>query len=178
MQPPHGKGFTLLHATGWIKNEKNSVVHTVTLSQWLDPAVLASSAVDLNIKLMKWRLVPELNPQAIQNRKFLMLGSGTLGCALARNLFGWGVRHITFLDSGTVNYSNPVRQSLFTHADAREQLPKAPTAFKRAQEVMPELTGGAVHMEIPMPGHPHSFSEENVRKLEEMIREHDVVCRR
>eukprot|EP00392_Amoebophrya_sp_AT5.2_P013709 g13838.t1 len=167
IEPPQ-KSFV----AGWLKNESgSSVVRHVDLAQWLNPAAIARSAVDLNIKLMKWRL-----PERMQELKFLMLGSGTLGCALARNLLGWGVRHITFLDSGIVNFSNPVRQSLFTHQDAVEQRGKAETAFQRARDVMPELEGAAVRLEIPMPGHPASYNEDSISKLRELVESHDVVC--
>lgn len=37
---------------------------------------------------------------------------------MARNLLAWGVRNITLVDNGTVSYSNPVRQSLFTFQDS------------------------------------------------------------
>ena len=40
------------------------------------------------------------------------------GLQLSRNLIGWGVRNITFVDYGKVSYSNPVRQSLFTFDDS------------------------------------------------------------
>jgi hypothetical protein len=33
-------------------------------------------------------------------------------------LLGWGVRHISFVDSGKVSFSNPVRQSLFDFGDS------------------------------------------------------------
>ena len=45
------------------------------------------------------------------------IGSGTLGCNVARALLGWGVRRVTFLDNGAVSFSNPVRQSLFAFED-------------------------------------------------------------
>ena len=36
---------------------------------------------------------------------------------MARALLGWGVRRVTFVDNGTVSFSNPVRQSLFSFED-------------------------------------------------------------
>lgn len=47
---------------------------------------LAESAVDLNLKLMRWRLVPEIDLEKISSTRCLLLGSGTLGCNVARNL--------------------------------------------------------------------------------------------
>lgn len=90
-------------------------------------------AVDLNVSLIKWRLVPQLETTKFSQLKCLLLGagtdnsitsfyldecslvylrallSGTLGCNVARSLIGWGVRTITFVDNGVVSYSNPVR---------------------------------------------------------------------
>lgn len=65
--------------------------------------------VELNLRLMKWRLVPEINLQCYGDLKCLILGSGTLGCNIARGLIGWGVQNITFVDCNLVSYSNPVR---------------------------------------------------------------------
>lgn len=82
-------------------------------------------------------------------------GSGTLGCAVARTLLGWGVRHITLLDSARVSYSNPVRQSLYEFEDCRGNgVPKAAAAAERLRAVFPKVRAEGVQLNIPMPGHP------------------------
>jgi ubiquitin-like modifier-activating enzyme ATG7 len=94
-----------------LKDFDNNTIkgHTITLKDQMDPKVIAEEAVDLNLKLMKWRMVPGLNLEIFKQTKVLLLGSGSLGCQVARNLLSWGFRNITFLDYGKVSYSNPVR---------------------------------------------------------------------
>lgn len=58
---------------------------------------------------MKWRLEPNLDLDMLNNLKVFILGTGTLGCNLARLLVGYGIKHITFLDNGSVSYSNLAR---------------------------------------------------------------------
>ena len=58
----------------------------------MDPVNLANEAVGLNLRLMKWRVAPELDLEKIANTSCLLLGCGTLGCNVARclmvSLFG------------------------------------------------------------------------------------------
>ena len=51
-----------------------------------DRSRLANQAVDLNLKLIKWRIAPGLNLEKIKDTKCLLLGAGTLGSYVARNL--------------------------------------------------------------------------------------------
>ena len=92
---------------------------------------------------MRWRLFPELDADKLRATSCLLLGAGTLGCAVARCLLGWGVRKISFVDNGLVSYSNPARQSLFEHADCADGgRPKAQCAAEALRH--PSLREGAV----------------------------------
>ena len=132
---------------GWEKNQRGKMgPRMVNLSANMDPLKLAESAVDLNLKLMRWRIVPDLDLEKIKSTKCLLLGSGTLGCNVARSLLvilffsyskvccninflnyiccisnyifkAWGVQKITFVDNSRVSFSNPVRQTLFQFED-------------------------------------------------------------
>ena len=56
------------------------------LAPMMDPTRLADQAVDLNLKLMRWRILPSLDLEKVANTKCLLLGAGTLGCYVARTL--------------------------------------------------------------------------------------------
>lgn len=104
----------------------------------MDERTLAREAVDLNIKLMKWRLLPTLNIPKIQAARCLLFGAGTLGCQLARSLIGWGIKNITLIDYSKVSYSNPVRQTLYEYEDTiNGGKPKAETAALRLKKIYP-----------------------------------------
>jgi len=97
---------------------KDVMTKKINLKDQLDSKKLVENAADLNLKLMKWRMAPQLELDILQNTSCLMVGSGSLGCQVARNLVSWGYRKITFVDAGKVSYSNPVRQCLFTYEDS------------------------------------------------------------
>jgi len=126
---------------------------------------------------MKWRLAPDLNLDIIAQSKCLIIGSGTLGCCVARNLMSWGVRNITFIDNGKVSYSNPVRQSLFKHAHCIDSnIYKAMAAADVLREIHPEMNSVGVIMNIPMLGHEANTDDhKNIDSLSKLIEDHDVI---
>ncbi|XP_055236979.2 ubiquitin-like modifier-activating enzyme ATG7 isoform X1 [Gorilla gorilla gorilla] len=171
-------------AVGWEKNQKGGMgPRMVNLSECMDPKRLAESSVDLNLKLMCWRLVPTLDLDKVVSVRCLLLGAGTLGCNVARTLMGWGVRHITFVDNAKISYSNPVRQPLYEFEDCLGGgKPKALAAADRLQKIFPGVNARGFNMSIPMPGHPVNFSSvtleqarRDVEQLEQLIESHDVV---
>nr|BAE42750.1 unnamed protein product [Mus musculus] len=171
-------------AVGWEKNQKGGMgPRMVNLSGCMDPKRLAESSVDLNLKLMCWRLVPTLDLDKVVSVKCLLLGAGTLGCNVARTLMGWGVRHVTFVDNAKISYSNPVRQPLYEFEDCLGGgKPKALAAAERLQKIFPGVNARGFNMSIPMPGHPVNFSDvtmeqarRDVEQLEQLIDNHDVI---
>ncbi|KAK6904040.1 E1-like protein-activating enzyme Gsa7p/Apg7p [Kwoniella mangroviensis CBS 8507] len=169
-------------SVGWERTKEGKLASRIAdLGPMMNPVQLAEQAVDLNLKLMKWRIAPGLDLEAIARTKCLLLGAGTLGCYVARNLMAWGVRNITFVDSARVSFSNPVRQPLFRFEDCLNGgRSKAVCAAERLTEIFPGIIATGHSITIPMPGHPIPPSAsaaacEDIRKLEELISQHDVI---
>ncbi|KAI9219558.1 hypothetical protein BC828DRAFT_406593 [Blastocladiella britannica] len=167
-------------ATGWERTAEGKLApRNVNLAQMMDPVRLADDAVSLNLKLMKWRVLPEIDLDAMANSKCLVLGAGTLGCYVARGLMAWGVKTVTMVDSGKVSFSNPVRQPLFTFEDCLDGgKPKAEAAAARVRDVLPTMNAEGIQMSIPMPGHPvlnESEFQTTVVALDAMVAKHDVI---
>lgn len=171
--------------TGWERTIQGKLGPKLAdLGSLINPKELANQAVDLNLKLMKWRVAPELNLDVIKEQKVLLLGAGTLGSYVSRALMGWGVQHITFVDNGRVSYSNPVRQPLFAFndcfSDSNQGAWKAIRASEALREIFPGVNSAGYNLEVPMIGHPVSGASEpqakqNFEDLSLLISSHDVV---
>ena len=168
---------------GWELNARAKAgPRSVNLAPLLSPAHLAKQATDLNLKLMKWRMIPTLDLEYLSSMNVLLLGAGTLGCSVARTLLGWGVRNMAFVDNGKVSYSNPVRQNLFEVQDCERGGKDKAIA---AAEALKRIAGPSINSEghvltIPMPGHPFSGKEEesvrqDTEKMQSLIDDADVV---
>ncbi|EFN52000.1 hypothetical protein CHLNCDRAFT_37099 [Chlorella variabilis] len=175
-------GFCPAPLGGWESNERGKLgPRGADLGPAMDPRLLAESAVDLNLRLMRWRAAPSLDVGAIAATRCLLLGAGTLGCSVARTLLGWGVRHITLVDNSRVAYSNPVRQSLYCFEDCLEGgKPKAAAAADALRRIFPGAVARGVQLSIPMPGHPIADGElaqarRDIAALEALVGGHDVV---
>ncbi|KAL2919148.1 Autophagy protein 7 [Polyrhizophydium stewartii] len=167
-------------SVGWEKGVQGKPSPRVAdLAPLMDPTRLAETAVDLNLKLMRWRILPELQLDRISQTKCLLLGAGTLGCYVARILMAWGVRNITLVDNGKVSFSNPVRQPLFKFADCLDGgKPKAIAAAAALKEVFPGVNAVGCELSIPMPGHSIQSADvikKNIAALEDLVRAHDAV---
>jgi ubiquitin-like modifier-activating enzyme ATG7 len=147
---------------GWEKNVQGKLgARLADLAPMMDPTRLADQAVDLNLKLMRWRILPSLDLDKIASTKCLLLGAGTLGCYVARVLMvsvqprtfctwlngcfaqGWGVRNITLVDSARVSFSNPVRQPLFEFEDCLDGgKVKSVCAADRLKKIFPGVVSG------------------------------------
>ncbi|RKF60169.1 Ubiquitin-like modifier-activating enzyme atg7 [Erysiphe neolycopersici] len=166
--------------TGWERNINGKLApKSIDLAQYMDPKILASSAVELNTKLIKWRIAPNLNLERIRTTKCLLLGAGTLGTYVSRLLLGWNFKTVTFVDNATVSFSNPVRQPLFNFSDCLDGgSKKALVAASALKNIYPGINATGYTITVPMLGHP-LLEEQQTRNdfemLERLIDEHDAI---
>ncbi|CAO3653968.1 unnamed protein product [Mucor fragilis] len=178
---PETASYDSLKSVGWERNVQGKLgPRMADLGPLMDPTRLADTSVDLNLKLMRWRLMPDLDLEKIKQTKCLLLGAGTLGCYVARCLIGWGVRHISFVDNGKVSFSNPVRQPLYHFEDSLNGgALKAKSAAKNLKLIQPTVVSEGYDLSIPMPGHHAQSSDEqlsqDIDKLSQLVSDHDVV---
>uniref|UniRef100_A0A914ID88 Ubiquitin-like modifier-activating enzyme ATG7 n=1 Tax=Globodera rostochiensis TaxID=31243 RepID=A0A914ID88_GLORO len=175
----------LPRCVGWERDSTDKLTfREVNLRAMFDPIKVLEQSVELNLKLIRWRHAPSIDLQRFASLRVLLLGSGTLGCNIARALLGWGVRQLrfTFVDYATVSYNNPIRQSLFTFDDCtKDGVSKAEAAAEALKRIYPLVDAKGLHMKIPMPGYPYSSPEgerrvkEECLRLEECVRNCDVL---
>lgn len=171
------------HVTGWERNEHQQLApKQVDLSALLDPKRLADDAVNLNLRLMKWRLVPSLDLDKIASTKCLLLGCGALGSHIARGLLAWGIKSLTLVDNAKISYSNPVRQTLYTFEDCSKAngVFKAQAAAANLKKIHPNVNVESYTFSIPMPGHRVTDNEieqtkKDIATLESLIDDCDVI---
>ncbi|EXJ93022.1 autophagy-like protein 7 [Capronia epimyces CBS 606.96] len=179
-QEEQGSTTKMPKVVGWERNGANKLAgRMANLTEYMDPKKLADTSVDLNLKLMKWRISPNLDLDRIKETRCLLLGAGTLGSYVSRNLLGWGVRNITFVDNGSVSFSNPVRQPLFTFDDCLEGgKKKAVAAAEALRQIYPGVEAQGHVLSVPMAGHPVTDvqrTKAEYDQLKQLINDHDVI---
>ena len=115
-------------AVGWERRRREGVnleISRLGSALMMDPTKLADQAMALNLNLTRRRILRELDLEKLENTRCLLLGAGTLGCYVARGLavsilrlcllegdyqlLLFNLAKITFINSGMVSFSNPVR---------------------------------------------------------------------
>ncbi|VDO93225.1 unnamed protein product [Soboliphyme baturini] len=167
-----------IKTVGWEKDKfgRFSSQH-VDLSSAMDPKKLSEEAVRLNLHLMRWRLVPELNLDIVKDNSCLLFGAGTLGCNVARLLSAWGCNKISFIDDACVSYSNPVRQSLYLNEDCADRKPKCDAAVAAMKAICPNIVShfAVLTMLLATTSPFHHLVTLWTETLDELVQSHDVL---
>ncbi|CAD2104218.1 autophagy-related protein 7, putative [Plasmodium vinckei] len=162
---------------------KESIIYIINLNNFLNKNTIQRISLELNIKLIRWRILKNFKFEKIHDLKILIIGLGTLGCSVARTCVAWGIKNFTFIDNSRVSYSNVSRQCLFTLDDAESCSNtgeyKSVAAKNNLLKISPDLNITSKIMDIPMPGHLNYLKNENLYKtieeLDNLIDNHDVV---
>ncbi|KAI3640104.1 hypothetical protein MIR68_000982 [Amoeboaphelidium protococcarum] len=164
----NGYGSKSYKAIRWEKAQ----VSIVDISDSIDPSLLCNQSIDLNLRLMKWRMVQQLDLDTIAQQKVLVLGMGTLGCNVVRTLIGWNVTDFLIVDNGKVSYSNLPRQPLYTFADYGRN--KVDVARTNLLAINPSYKVRAEQLTIPCPGH-YDHLRDRLPLNEQSLQDKDII---
>ncbi|KAL8779871.1 MAG: hypothetical protein Q9213_006741 [Squamulea squamosa] len=150
----------LPRVSGWERSATGKISSRVAnLGGYMNPQRLADQAVDLNLKLIKWRIAPRLDLDIVKRTKCLLLGAGTLGSYVARNLAGVC--------------------PLFNFEDCLNGgAKKAHRAAEALREIYPGVEAEGHVMSVPMAGHPiidEAAVKAEYDTLTQLIDEHDAI---
>ncbi|XP_026683083.1 ubiquitin-like modifier-activating enzyme ATG7 [Diaphorina citri] len=120
---------------------------------------LASSSIDLNLKLMKWRLMPDLDLDVVKNAKCLLLTMNSLV-------------HYKSLHFNKKNADDDGGEMKFVGWEKNERGKFGPRHVS-LKDIFIRKSKGIV-LGIPMPGH-NGIDAENAATLHELIDSHDVT---
>jgi ubiquitin-like modifier-activating enzyme ATG7 len=172
-QYPNGKWIIPIPSSG------QNPIHFINLKQHMDSKQITMDAINLNLSLMKWRILPNLDLSNVKNKKVALFGMGTLGCASARQLLAWGISSLTLVDKGRVTYSNPVRQNLYTYKHAEHDRFKVDCAKEQLLEIAPHADIKTYNTTIPMMDHIWSDKkitmEQTIKHIDDLIDKNDVI---
>ncbi|KAI0757845.1 hypothetical protein C8Q80DRAFT_1265684 [Daedaleopsis nitida] len=169
-------------AVGWERNIQGKLGPRVAdLAPMMDPTRLADQAVDLNLKLMRWCILPGLDLDKAASTRCLLLGAGTLGCYATRTLMGWACG----LCPGFV--LKPGAAAAIHFKDCLNGgKPKAACAAEKLKKVFPGVPLTVpTERDRPQPehsdaGHPHppapvEQTKKDVATLEKLVDDHNVI---
>ncbi|CAD2214548.1 ThiF family, putative [Angomonas deanei] len=154
--------------TGWVNQREPRVIPLL---------VEVEQKMRQNLLLLQWQR-PELQLGELAACRALLLGAGSLGCQVASHLLMYGVRALTLVDCGRVDYNNLARQVLFTSEDAAQRRPKVEAAADGLRRVIPAVEVQTEEMRLPIPGdaaEDHDTITASIEKLIELVESHDVV---
>ena len=114
------------------------------------------------------------NISKLKQSKVLIVGVGLLGSEIAVNLATLGVKNISIIDNGIVDWTNIYRQPLFSKEDVFK---KKVDIVKSRLSMMGEINVIPIHLELPSWSFTMSKTEviKNIEILDKVIEENDIV---
>ncbi|KAM0684141.1 Autophagy protein 7 [Mitosporidium daphniae] len=142
----------LFALTGW-QTESNGLVKefAVNFSDYCNPMDILKSSLSLNLNLMKWRVLPDLNLERLSSQRVLICGAGTLGCNIARALL-----------------------SLYSYSTTMGSSNKAEMAAQSLTMIYPLVNSKGIVMNIPTLGQC-TVSQNEIQELEAFVVDADVL---